>query len=265
MHITELAPNLLVLSACEPVDGRVSWVPPGATGFEPYNVFLLRTADRALLVDTGVAKHGPALLAALPGLAGARRLFVYASRIELDTLGNLAAVLASFPEAGVVTANPISPLELIHLPPGCTWHGGPVVHLRLNEDLGAVGFPHLVALEPVLRTLGTSWLYDREGGTLFTSDSFGGEMLGAPDMPVIRRDDMRHLPDAARLRAHLLAKFDWLAQADVGGLAAHWDRLFGSIAPGALAPLHGRVQAGRDLVAEMLARYRAAMLGPARA
>ena len=50
MRIDDISPGLHVLTASEPVDGSVSWVPPGASGFEPYNVFLLCAEDRALLV-----------------------------------------------------------------------------------------------------------------------------------------------------------------------------------------------------------------------
>ncbi len=260
-EIAELAPGVLVLTDREKVDGRVSWVPEGATGVEPYNEVLLLREDRALLVDTGVAKHGPGIVAALEAVLGARRLTVFASRIELDTLGNLGLVLARFPEARVATANPIAPVDLVHMPPAARWHGGPVVHLRLGGDLAPIGFPSVAVLDPVVRTLGTSWLHERESGTLITSDSFSGELLDSMDSPAIRRGDLSGLPDVARLRAAWLAKFHWLAEAEPEGLAAHWDRLFAAVEPRAIAPLHGRVQAGEALCAELLRRYRAAMLG----
>ncbi len=260
MDIEAITPGVLVLTAIEPVDGRVSWVPEGARGFEPYNVFLLLAEDRALLIDTGVAKHGPGLVATLRDLLGARRLTVFVTRIELDTLGNLAAVLAAFPDAALATANPIEPNRLVHMPPGAVWRGGPVTHIRLGSDLAPLGFADVVALDPVMRTLGTSWPYDRASRTLFTSDSFCGEMLETADTPVIRRDDLAGLPEMPALRAHLRAKFQWLAEAEGGTLAAHWDRLFGTITPYAIAPLHGRVLAGDALVGAMLPRYCAAML-----
>jgi len=260
-EINELAPGLPVLTDREPVDGRVSWVPEGAAGVEPYNEVLLLAEDRALLVDTGVAKHGPGIVAALAAVLGARRLIVFASRIELDTLGNLGLVLARFPEARVATANPIAPVDLVHLPPGARWRGGPVTHLRLGGDLAPIGFPSVAVLDPVVRTLGTSWLHERESGTLITSDSFSGELLESMESPAIRRDDLRDLPDVPRLRAAWLAKFHWLAEAEPQGLAAHWDRLFGAVAPRAIVPQHGRVQAGAPLCAALLRRYRASLLG----
>jgi flavorubredoxin len=260
-EITELAPGLLVLTDREPVDGRVSWVPDGATGVEPYNEYLLLAEDRALLVDTGVAKHGPGLVAALEAVLGARQLTVFVSRIELDTLGNLGLVLARFPEARVATANPIAPVDLVHMPQGARWLGGPVTHLRLGGDLAPIGFSSVAVLDPVVRTLGTSWLQERESGVLITSDSFSGELLASMESPVVRRDAMDGLPDVPRLRAAWLAKFHWLAEAEPDGLATHWDRLFAAVTPLAIAPLHGRVQAGETLCAEMLRRYRAAMLG----
>jgi flavorubredoxin len=258
--ISELAPGLLVLTALEPIDGRVPWLPPEATGIEPYNTYLLRQEDRALLLDTGVAKHGPALVATLRELVGSRRLAFYATRIEPDSLGGLAAALAAFPEASVVTCNPISPVALTHQLPGTSWRGGPVIHLKFGDDLGAVGFPGMVAMEPVLRMLNTSWLHDRASGTLFPSDSLCWEMLPDAETPVIRRD-AQDLPDIASLRAHARAKFDWLAQADCSIIAAHWDRVFATLHPRAIAPMRGRVMAGEAVVAEMLPRYRAAIVG----
>jgi flavorubredoxin len=257
-EVTQLAPGVLVLTDAEPIDGRISWVPEGVAGFAPFNEYLLLAEDRALLVDTGVAKHGPGLLAALRPLLGARRLVVWASRIELDVLGNLALLLEAFPEAGIATANPIAPVELIHA--RAPWRDGPVTHLRLGGDLSPIGFPGVAILDPVMRTLGTSWLLDGASGALFSSDSFAGEMLATRDTPVIRRDDMAGLPDVLTLRAHLRAKFQWLAEAEGDTLAAHWDRLFAAHRPRAIAPAHGRVQAGEALTAEMLRRYRAAML-----
>jgi hypothetical protein len=256
-----LHPGVLVLTDLVPIDGRVSWVPPDAVGFEPYNEFLLLGDERALLIDTGVALHGPALVATLRQLLGPRALTVFATRIELDTLGNLAAILAAFPRAALATANPIPPVDLVHLPPGARWLGGPVTHHRFGTDLASLGFPGVTVLDPVMRTLGTSWLHDAGSGALFTSDSFCGEMLPTIDTPVIRRDDFYRLPAPVTLRGHLQAKFQWLAEAEGDTLARHWDSLFGQVAPTAIAPLHGRVMAGSDLVVEMLARYRQAMLG----
>lgn len=259
-EIAELSPGVLVFTDREPVDGRVSWVPEGATGFEPYNEVLLLAEDRALLVDTGVAKHGPGIVMALEAVLGARQLVVFVSRIELDTLGNLGLVLARFPEARVATANPIAPVDLVHMPPGARWYGGPVTHLRLGGDLAPIGFASVVVLDPVVRTLGTSWLHETESGTLISSDSFSGDLLESMESPAIRRDDFCALPDVSRLRASWLAKFHWLAEAEPEGLTAHWDRLFSAVAPRAIVPLHGRVQAGEALCGEMLRRYRAALL-----
>jgi flavorubredoxin len=243
-----------------PVDGRVSWVPPSASGLEPYNEYVVLADDRALLIDTGVALHAPSVLATLHDIVGSRRLTVYTTRIELDCIGNLARILDDFPDAQVATTVPIAPTGLIHVA-ASTPRPRPVKTLRMGEGLDEVGFARLRTISPLIQTLGTSWLWDGEAETLFTTDMFCGDMLSAPDDPVIRRE-MDAGVATADIREAVLSKFDWLAAADTGPLLARWDLLFGAMHPRVLAPIHGRVQLGRELVAQVIAQYRQAVFVP---
>src|SRR6187402_3075645 len=92
-----LADNILVLTDIVPIDGRVSWLTPQSRGFEPYNEYLLLAEDRALLIDTGVALHGPSLVATLKEIVGSRQLAVFVTRSELDSVGNLGRIIEAFP------------------------------------------------------------------------------------------------------------------------------------------------------------------------
>ena len=118
----------------------------------------------------------------------------------------------------------------------------------------------MTVLDPVLRTLGTSWVFDGNARTLFSTDSFCGDLLETSSESVIRRS-LDGAPDPPQLRRQTLAKFDWLARAETDLLRARWDRLFAEVEPLALAPIHGRPAAGQTVVASMLKRYRDAIFG----
>ena len=95
-RIERISDDLLVVSDLVPVDGRISWHDPQGRGFEPHNEFVLLEKDRALLVDTGHAIHGPSLVSALSELLGGRKLYVLLTRSELDSLGNLPLLIDAF-------------------------------------------------------------------------------------------------------------------------------------------------------------------------
>ena len=254
------APDIMVLSDLVPADGRVSWLPPEANGWEPYNEYLILGDERALLIDSGVALHGPSLLQTLTLLVGSRPLTVYVTRIEVDCLGNLALLIDHFDAIDVVTANPISPVDLVH--PRRDRSEIPVTHLALGQSMESVGYPRLQILDPVLRTLGTSWLFDRDSRSLFSSDSFGADLLQAPGDSVIR--DQPSSLGRDLLRRATKAKFDWLEHAVLADVHRRWRDFFAVIAPENLAPIHGRLQQGSAATGAALAAYEAALFEPER-
>jgi flavorubredoxin len=258
MHnIAALAKGITMLSHREPVDGRVSWV-AAERGYEDYNEYIVETEEALLLIDTGVAKHQDALIAFVGERLGGRRLVVYCTRIELDSIGNLGALLDHFPVATVVTANPISPVSLVH-----RQGTAPIAvhHLRFGQTLEAFGFPGLRVIEPVVRTLGTSWLFDDASATLFCSDAFCSDLATrAGDSPIRKSGEAGPLAEA--LRAGLFAKFDWLARSDKRAMTAAWARVFDVVLPKRLAPIHGRAACGDDVIQILLAAYKDAICAP---
>ena len=46
-EINEIAKDIFALSDLVVVDQRISWAPPGASGFSVHHEYLLRTADTA--------------------------------------------------------------------------------------------------------------------------------------------------------------------------------------------------------------------------
>jgi len=259
-RIEQIADNILVLSDVVPIDGRVSWLAPEAKGFEPYNEYLVLSDDNALLFETGVAAHGPSLVQSLKEILGSRRLAVYPSRIELDSIGNLGRILEEIPNTMVGCANPIEPTRLAHLRDWTTPRA-PFTRFPVGSTLAEIGFPQVTVIDPAIRTLGTSWLWHEHAKVLFSADFFCNDMLAREDQSVIRRSGNALIAPEG-LRASVLQKFDWLGLASTEKLLPAWDTLFAKISPAVLAPVHGRVRFGAKLVAGVLEDYRRALFFP---
>lgn len=255
---TAIAPAVSAMVELVEIDARLSWIPPGRRGFEPFNMYMVESEEALLLVDTGVALHRAQLLAAVAERLRGRRLVVLNTRSELDCIGNLGAVLDSFDNVQLVTSCPLNPFDLVHRRQPQRVHG-PVTFLAFGDTLEDFGFPHLRSLRPAIRMLGTGWLHDEASGVLFCSDCFGADLLAGAEEPPIRTG-LAGAPDGAALRASMLAKFDWLASADRPALRKVWDALFGRIGVTALAPSHGRIQLGAEVAGAALAEYRRVLL-----
>lgn len=256
-EVFNLSDDLVVISDLVPLDGRISWAPPGARGFEPNNKFLVTSPEHALLLDTGVAAHGESLLEALAALLGPRRLVILTTRNELDCIGNLGILLDRYPDAQVLTTNALPVVGLVHLKTAIADRiaVGRVGH---GENLARFGFPRLRVVTPVIRVLGTGWLIDDETDTLFPSDFFAADLLSEAGEDIVRRDAVG-LAEPDALLESILAKFDWLANADIEPLLRTWDRFFAASRFAAIAPSHGRITVGSEIVARVVARYRAAI------
>jgi flavorubredoxin len=259
-QVERITEDILALTDVVPIDGRVSWLCPSATGFEPYNEYLVLAENNALLFETGVAAHGPSLVQTLKEVLGSRRLAVYPSRIELDSIGNLGRILEEFPNTVVGCANPIEPTRLAHFRDWTTPRA-PFTRFPVGSTLAEIGFPQVTVIDPAIRTLGTSWLWHEPAEVLFSADFFCNDMLAKADQSVICRSGEAHIAPEG-LRASILQKFDWLGLASTDRLLPIWDNLFARISPAVLAPVHGRVQFGAKLVAEVLADYRKALFFP---
>ena len=259
-RIEKVTDDILILTDVMPIDGRVSWLPPGAKGFEPYNAHVVLSDSTALLIDTGFAVHAPSLLPTLREVLGSRRLAVFGSRIELDSVGNLGRILEEFPNTIVGSANPIVPMTLVHTSEWKT-PDAPFTKYVVGDHLTALGFPHIRVVDPIIRTLGTTWLWDERNEVLFSADFFCSDMLARADQSAIRKSGAALIAPEG-LRATILSKFDWVGNADTRNLEMAWDALFSSIHPLAIVPIRGRVQYGRDLVKGVLADYRKALFDP---
>ena len=259
IRVEEIAPNLFALSSLVPATNR-SWLPPEATGFEPFNVYLALSPRDALLIDTGALAHRAALLDALGGLVGARRLTVMVTRSELECISNIGAVASRFPVSRVLgTMKNLPILGLVHMDEE-TRRGLSADRILVGRTLADYGFETFTPVEPVIKTLSTVWMVDQASGALFTSDFFSADLLRGRNESVLRTN-VEGLPSRDALRRSALTKFDWLSRADLTRLRAAWERLFAQTQPRMLAPGLGRIQVGADLAARVIDDYKAAIFG----
>src|SRR5579859_7929571 len=116
--------KLVVLGGLIPLDGRVSWVPPRATGFQPSNCYLLSepnarpvaarnaVGESRLLVDSGLAVHSEEILEDLASLIGeGGSLSVFFTRAEMDCVSNLEPIARRFDIERLFTGGVINPFD----------------------------------------------------------------------------------------------------------------------------------------------------------
>jgi flavorubredoxin len=257
-EVTDLGHGVHALSTMVDLRQPVSWVPPDVEGFDPSNCYLVVEGDEAHLVDTGLRAHGEALIAQLSSLIGGDvKLHVTATRVEPDCLGSLDMVADRFRVVRVSSQSNVIPFN--YLGPLADRYPGVVINNGIHPgDVIVVEGRRFEAVEPAVRTLPTLWYFDHDSGVLFTSDFFGhrhvkqGSNMDAP---------VNEEPDESAVRAHVLAKFDWLKQADTSSLVTRLDSIFKRLAVTAIAPGHGCVISGDAEVQEAYELTRAALVG----
>jgi hypothetical protein len=171
---------------------------------------------------------------------GNRQLVIYISRIELDCIGNLALLLDHFESVEVATANPIPAWDLVHR---STTSSVSVTHFGFDQTLAPVGFPQMTVLDPGAPHARHELVFDCKARTLFSTDSFCGDLLETSSESVIRRS-LDGAPDPPQLRRQTLAKFDWLARAETDLLRARLGSVFrgGRTACACADPWTGRLR-----------------------
>lgn len=234
----ELSPGrLYALGDLIPLDGRVSWVAEGCSGYESFNCFLIREGDAALLVDTGAGAHAELVVDQLLGLLPeGSDLTILLTRTEPDCALNIPVIEQRFC------------VDAVHYTGGITLpHAlrAETRRVRVNsgetEWLECANGIRLEVLSPRLRMLAALWAYDPVSRVFFTSEAFG-HVRGTT------RVVFDHAPDAHEIRATLLAKFWWLARADTHLVADEVHRLFAERDVDAIAPTHGSALVGREQV-----------------
>lgn len=247
-----------VLGGTVPIDGRISWISPGARGHAPVNCYLLTEGEHALLVDTGLPVHEELIVRQLEAALGPRAALsvVYTRLAEFDSLGNGAAIMRAF---SVRTSwAHFAAGEWLQYQPKFDSAGEPG-HPGVKTDFqilptgdsiafgGSTSTRRLEVIPAPLRLLATAWIYDTATGTLFTSDSFGHvTMRTAHGRRIV--DGRRGTATLATVREHLETKFDWLLVADTARLRDELATIFETREIEAIAPIYGCVLTGRSVV-----------------
>lgn len=249
--------RLWLLGGSIALDGRISWVPAEARGWQPINTYVLIEDGGVLIVDPGIyAQHdlvGAQLERIVPRGAP---VSIYLTRAEPDVSGNLGEVSARYKVAHLYCGGGPNPFDAFEAVGDIDQQNrGTRVQMERMPPGYAVpvgGERGIEVMRPIIRLLATYWGYDKATRTLFTSDSFGHNIQASPDEPRILRESNAHRLDVAEVKAHLLAKFTWLAHARTRSILNNLrelrkDRVVERIAPG-----RGRVIEGEGRVRQEL-------------
>jgi hypothetical protein len=250
---TELAAGLSRLG------GRVSWFPADLRTRAPVSCYLLSEPAEALLVDSGLVVHRDAIRRGLDGSIGpSQRVNVVHTRlVEFDTVGNTAALIDGGRVATVYATFPAGDWVYFESATAGRGAGGAgqsrfeVVQPgdAVRVGCGTARERAVRVLAAPLRLLATFWLHDPLTRTLFTSDSFGHVTLGHTGGRALLRSGAPDHTTLDDVRRHLVAKFAWLAEADVAPLQAELAAIFDGHRIDNLAPTFGCPIVGAAAVA----------------
>ncbi len=250
--------KVIALGGTIPLDGRVSWVPAGATGFQPSNCYLLSEGSGRLLVDTGLAVHSQEILDDLVELLDDDgRLSMFFTRSEMDCVSNLEPIAGKFDIERLFTGGAINPFDAFDDLSRLALRGrrqqidqkgeGGDSMARTPEIEVSPG-RHLTIESPLLRLLPTFWGWDANTGTIFTSDTFTHGTMASPDGSRIIDSLAQDTTTAKQVAEHLYAKYEWIPRATCEPLREWLSDKFETLAPETIAPSRGCVIRGRELV-----------------
>lgn len=148
-----------------------AWLPVPGFGVLPVNAYLIKSRQ-PVLIDTGLAGLGEAFMQSLEQAIDPPDLrWIWITHADPDHLGNLQAVLATAPEARVVTTYlGMGKMGMLGLPPERMLLLNPGQKLELGDrSLLAVTPPTFDAPE-------TCGVFDPHSRSLFSADCFGALM-----------------------------------------------------------------------------------------
>jgi flavorubredoxin len=230
-------------------DGTTSWLPDTARGWQPANCYVLLEDERAVLIDTGVAAHASLIVEQLKAVVPARvPLSIFLTRAELDCIGNVGPISEQLEVDGVFAGGNTNPFDAFD----AVESARATIRVHVGKRTGQLPIVisesrSLEVLDAPLRLLATYWVFDSATGTLFTSDSFGHQLVESPEDPRIVTDGDECDHDV--VERHLLAKFGWIAEADTTLVRKGLEAVFADRDVEIIAPTNGCAIVGRAAVA----------------
>lgn len=255
--VIELVPGeLYALGGLIELDGSVTWAPSHVRGYQPVNCYLALEGDQSTLIDTGLAIQEDVILRQLREvLPQPPQLLVVLTRAEYECMGNLGAVIRAMSITDLYTGgtnNPFDGPDDADSPRG-KWNNLVKLGTIPPAEPRRVGRSSRLEVHSApVRILPTHWLYASVAECLFTSDLFGHTVLEDPSEPRVISSvssAWKPEPGLVAVKEHLLAKFGWLGMADQAAtIIENLDTFFGRHQVTIIAPTHGCILVGRDVV-----------------
>ncbi len=251
--VAAVTERVRALGGLLPMDGRLSWIADGVTGYAPLHCYLIETDSGPMVLDSGAPIHEPLLLGQLDRYlpAGEDIVLVLSRIVEFDSFGNAGTIMERYPVSHVYSQFPVEEwvyYRHVHdenentAEPRWTPLSGGLELVASGSNAVA-----LEAIDAPVRLLATWWFYEPSSRVLFTSDSFGHAVQPRPDSPgCLTESDDDTTYEA--VRDHLVAKFDWVAVADTAPLQDQLKQIFESRQIDAIAPSYGRPLVGATVV-----------------
>ena len=255
--VTLVPDRLYLLGGSIKLDGRISWVPAAATGWQPINAYVLREGDDVVVVDPGIFAHRDLIRRQLEALVppGAP-LSIFLTRAEPDSAGNIGEVARRYPVQMLYAGggpNPFDAFDSVEmLDPRSTSNRIQMERQPAGYQIPVGPSRGLEILRPIIRLLATYWAYDGATRTLFTSDSFSHCLQQRPDGPRVTTASPSAWAAPDHVRAHMLAKFGWLAHSRTQSIVNNLREMRGTREIDRIAPGRGLVIEGRAAVTEHL-------------
>jgi flavorubredoxin len=243
--VTLVPDRLYALGRCIENDGRISWLAPSASGYEPLNVYLLTEGRNGLLIDSQVAVIGDTVEAQARQFDLDHVTMMLTRCVEFDSVGNAERLLEALPVRVLYGHYP--PEEWVYIrrdPPATLSYES---RMMAKYDTITLGPEREAAVLPApLRLLACAWLHDPATGTLFTSDGFSHVRAKTPSQRIVTEEtDDTTLGDVLE---HLSCKYDWLETANTGHPRRLLDEVFANYDVERIAPISGCVLSGRTVV-----------------
>jgi glyoxylase-like metal-dependent hydrolase (beta-lactamase superfamily II) len=240
------------------LDGMVSAYPQSERGYSVSNCYLLRERTAAYLIDTGYGAHEQSILSQLASIIEPDvPLTLIPTRInEFMSVGNGQAIAKVFNVVGSYASQPniADWLDFEAIDETTTRCEIPTTLLRglLTLNVGHGGEREIDVFSAPLRLINTTWVYDPETRTLFSSDMFSHRSQPKSGGPWVIEAD--HISDMSFVRSFLLnTRYWWLEGANTESLRRGIADVHERYEIEMIAPGYGGIFKGRELVDQQFA------------
>lgn len=253
-------PNtLFALGGAVEMDGTIGWTRSDGTGWLPFHCYVLCDRDDLVVIDTGLPLHVKAITSGLAALAASRASkTLLMTRREMDVLLNLPWIIDELDIDAVQYVGDLTPFDFFASfeTAAAEAYFKATSNARVEsvkpDTTQTIGSFQLTTMRGSIRTLATSWIFERSNGILFTSDCWGFLTAAHPAEPMIAGSADIDRVTVEDLVAHFNAKFDWLPGSDVDVLKTDIRRIFDDMQVEYLCPSYGKVIAGREAIRTLL-------------